>query len=87
MEFKFGLNRYHFRCPNCLGILSAPVAMIEGATAGLGLTGWLLKKSVDKTLKVESVGNSKASVTVGAEFSFEELGEMKESESDEYENR
>jgi len=43
MEYKFGLNRYHFRCPHCGVILSCPVAMIEGAPAGLGLTGWCRK--------------------------------------------
>ncbi|MEM3617284.1 MAG: hypothetical protein QXJ31_05160 [Candidatus Bathyarchaeia archaeon] len=75
-EFKLGLNRYHFRCPNCLAILSIPVAAIEGATTGLGLTGWLLGKTASKNLRIESVGkNENLQHLVGSEFTLQTLQE------------
>jgi len=70
MEFKFtAYNRYHFRCPNCMAIISAPVPTVS-KTFGLH------SLVASKKLKIESVGNDeKLKHLVGAEYSLEILQE------------
>jgi hypothetical protein len=72
-ELSIGLNRHHFRCPNCLGIVSVPVAAISKPMMP---ATWMLKQVATKDLKIESVGNSKASADlVGKEFPLATLQE------------
>jgi hypothetical protein len=70
MEMKFtSYNRYHFRCPNCLAIISIPVP----ATTGIfGLHSLIASKN----LKIESVGNNQElQHLTGAEYPLEILQE------------
>lgn len=71
MEFKFtGYNRYHFRCPNCLAVISIPVPRVAG---GILIFHHLL---ASKEIKIESVGNNpNLEHLVGAEYSLEILQE------------
>jgi len=77
MEMKFtSYNRYHFKCPNCMAILSIAVPAVDGATAGLGLTGLIMKKTVNKNFIIESIGNnSNLKHLVGSEYPLEVLQE------------
>lgn len=77
MEMKFtSYNRYHFRCPNCMAIISIAVPAVDGTTVGLGLTGLVMKKTVNKNFRIESMGNNqKLEHLVGAEYPLETLQE------------
>lgn len=70
MEFKMGLNRYHFRCGKCHGILSIPVVSVSN-TAGIG--GLIIAKGASKDLMVESLGTSHSQLIEGAEYSVGSL--------------
>lgn len=62
-EAKLGLNRYHFRCPNCLTVLSIQV----GAVVALIWAG-------SRNFRIEDVGsNSGMNSIVGKEYSVETL--------------
>jgi len=65
MEFKLGLNRYHFRCQECHGTLSIPVASI--AHVG-GIGGMMISAGASKDLMIESKGRSESSLRAGAEY-------------------
>ena len=77
MEMKLtSYTRYHFRCPNCLSIISIAMPAIDGTTIGLGLTGLLMKKTVNKNFKIGNVGNNaNLQHLVGEEYSLEILQE------------
>ncbi len=77
MEMKFtSYSRYHFRCPNCMAIISVAVPAVNGTTIGLGLTGLLMRKTVNRNLRIDSTGNNrKLEHLVGAEYSLEILQE------------
>lgn len=70
-EMKFtGYNRYHFRCPNCMAIISAPVPAV---VRGIVIVHAML---AGKNIKIESVGNNEnIKHLVGAEYSLEVLQE------------
>lgn len=69
IEYKWiGINRYHFRCPKCMAVISIPVAAIAGLTIG--------RLILEKKLRIESVGNhQKLQHLVGEEYSLEVLQE------------
>lgn len=71
MQFKLGLNRYHFRCRLCRGTLSIPVASISYAAGGLG--GMIIAAGASKDLMVESVGASRSALRVGSEYAVAAL--------------
>jgi hypothetical protein len=65
MQFKLGLNRYHFKCQKCHGTLSIPVASI--AHTG-GVAGMMIGAGASKNLLVESEGRSESPLIVGMEY-------------------
>ena len=67
LELKFGLNRYHFRCPRCFLILSIPSASVMGSG---GLPSMLLLKQIaSKDFRVESTGNNpNCKIAIGNEY-------------------
>jgi len=65
MEFKLGLNRYHYRCQGCYGTLSIPVASV--AHVG-GIGGMMISAGASRDLLVESKGRSGSSLSVGMEY-------------------
>lgn len=72
MEMKFAIayNRYHFRCPNCLAILSVPTPIVIGRISGLHSV------IASKNLKIESIGsNSNLQHLEGAEYPLNILQE------------
>jgi len=77
MEYKFtSYNRYHFRCPNCMSVISIAVPAVDKTTVGLGLTGLLMKKTAKKEFKIEEIGNNEnMDHLIGAEYSLEVLQE------------
>ena len=65
LEYKL-INRYLFRCPNCLSVISIPVTVVSGFTL-----------FQDKSFTVERVGsNCKFQDLVGTKQTPEKLLEM-----------
>ena len=59
MSFSLGLNRYCYRCPNCMAVISVPVATVEPS---------ILKKIAGSKLRIEDVGkNQQLSHLIGTE--------------------
>ena len=56
MEFRFRLNRYHFRCSKCQGILSIPVTSIAPR---IGPISFIARKITKKDVRIENIGQSK----------------------------
>lgn len=67
MELKFmGYSRYHFRCPNCLAIISVPVPTVAG---GLLIIHSLI---AGENMKIDSMGkNDDVAGEVGEEYPLE----------------
>lgn len=70
------ISRFHFKCPNCLSIVSIEEAAINPPIA-LSFTDLLItKKMTNKKLKVESVGkNPNMQQLVGEEYPLNVLQE------------
>ena len=63
MKFAIAYNRYHFRCQNCMAILSVPTPIVMGLIVGLHTL------IASKKLKIESVGNnSNLQHLIGSEY-------------------
>lgn len=78
-QFKLSfmsISRFHFRCPNCLSIVSIEEAVINPPVA-LSFTDMLInRKLTNKKLKVESVGkNQNMQQLVGQEYPLNVLQE------------
>jgi len=70
MNFGLGLNRYHFRCESCRGILSIPVVSVSNTG---GIAGMMIAKNASKDLFVESIGTSHSSLILRSEYSVSSL--------------
>lgn len=70
-EMKFtSYSRYHFRCPNCMAIISASAPRVSKEVFGLH------SLLANKNLKIESIGNnSSLQHLVGSEYPLEVLQE------------
>jgi hypothetical protein len=73
--FKPSADRVYYRCPNCMSIISVTTEAIT-PTIPLDPLVILVKRTISKNLKIESVGvNEKLQHLVGAEYSLEVLQE------------
>jgi hypothetical protein len=73
-ETKLKWNLYHFRCAQCHGTLSTPVAAVANVAISPGTLGsLLLRPAANKGLTVQNIGSSGADLVVGKEYSAEEL--------------
>lgn len=75
-QFKLSWHLIHFRCPDCMAILSIPVVEIAGPVVGVA---WLLRKASQKkiVLKVESIGdNPEMQSYLGKELPLENLQQL-----------
>ena len=67
-------NRYHFRCQNCMALISIAVSAIIGASKGLGIAGTVKEEYVTNDLKIESIGNNqKLEHLVGKEYPLKQV--------------
>jgi len=65
MSFSLGLNRYHFRCPQCMAVMSVPVAAVAPAVFP---AIFMIKKVAGSKVRIEDVGKDQSrSYLVGTE--------------------
>lgn len=87
MQMKMEGNLYLFRCEQCGGILSSPIADVAGFNRTALTTTGLLKKLSGKRndtiyLRIHSVGtNSDMAESAGKEFTLQELNAMAQSKT------
>lgn len=67
MEMRLSLNRFHFRCARCHGVLSIPVVSVSNTG---GIAGMMIAKNASKDLMVESTGSSRSQLMKGREYSI-----------------
>jgi hypothetical protein len=73
--FKPSADRVHYRCPNCMAIISVAKDAITPSVSGDPIV-ILVKKKISKNIRVESVGNNEnLKHLVGEEYSLEVLQE------------
>jgi hypothetical protein len=71
---KFGWNRYYFRCPICMSIISI---IVEAITADPLEPGDMVSHRVlPKRFRIEDVGSSGSPLLVGGEISVDDLRKL-----------
>jgi len=74
MGFTLSSIRYHFRCPNCMSIISTPTITLDRGILDVDLISFLVKRVTSKKFRVESVGkNEKLQHFVDEEYTLETL--------------